>query len=90
MLYQQKEWEGVLYFTSCALAITVRPRSYICEAAAWGSLPHDLRAIAYYNVNAYAQAAVEGKKALELEPGNERLKRNLELMEYAAKEREFT
>ncbi|MCI8914003.1 MAG: glycosyltransferase [Lawsonibacter sp.] len=90
MLYQQKEWEGVLYFTSCALAITVRPRSYICEAAAWGSLPHDLRAIAYYNVNAYAQAAVEGKKALELEPGNERLKRNLELMEHAAQEREFT
>ena len=52
MLYQQEEWEGVLYFTSCALAITARPRSYICEAAAWGSLPYDLRSIAFYNAGA--------------------------------------
>ena len=39
-LYEQGEWDGVLYFTGCALAITYRPRSYICEAASWGSLPH--------------------------------------------------
>ncbi|MCU6702970.1 glycosyl transferase family 2, partial [Muriventricola aceti] len=32
-LYEQGEWDGVLYFTGCALAITYRPRSYICEAA---------------------------------------------------------
>ena len=29
-LYEQGEWDGVLYFTGCALAITYRPRSYIC------------------------------------------------------------
>lgn len=84
MLYEQGEWEGVLYFTACALAITQRPRSYICEAAAWGSLPHDLRAIALYHTGAREQAVEEARRALELEPGNERLKNNLRLMERAA------
>lgn len=79
MLYRQEEWEGVLYFTACALAITLRPRSYICEAAAWGSLPHDLRAMAFYYTGAYSEAAEEARRALELEPGNERIKNNLEI-----------
>ncbi len=81
MLYVQEEWEGVLYFTACALAITIRPRSYICEAAAWGSLPHDLRSIAFYHTGAYAEAVEEVKKALALEPDNQRLKDNLKWME---------
>lgn len=84
MLHAQEEWDGVLYFTSCALSITVRPRSYICEAAAWGSLPHDLRSIALYHTGAYGEALAEVRKALELEPGNQRLQANLELMEQAA------
>ena len=76
----------MLYFTACALAITVRPRSYICEAAAWGSLPHDLRAMAFYNTGAFREAAAEAEKALELEPDNQRLKDNLALMERAAEQ----
>ena len=84
MLYRRGEWEGVLYFTACALAITVRPRSYICEAAAWGSLPHDLRSMALYHTGDYKEAVEEVKKALALEPGSERLKNNLKLMERAS------
>ena len=81
LLYDLEEWEGVLYFTGCALAITHRPRSYICEAASWGSLPHDLRAIAFHRTGRMAQALVEAKKALEIEPSNPRLQRNVELLE---------
>lgn len=84
MLYHRGEWEGVLYFTACALAITDRPRSYICEAAAWGSLPYDLRAIAFYHTGAYREAMEAARQALTLEPGSERLRQNLELMEQAA------
>ncbi len=84
MLYLRGEWEGVLYFTACALAITVRPRSYICEAAAWGSLPHDLRAMAFYYTGAYLEAVAEAGKALELEPENPRLKENLEILKELA------
>ena len=76
-LYEQGEWDGVLYFTGCALAITYRPRSYICEAASWGSLPHDLRSIALFHTGRRKVARVEAWKAVELVPDNERLQGNL-------------
>lgn len=81
LLYEQREWEGVLYFTGCALAITHRPRTYICEAAPWGSLPHDLRSIAFYHTGRRKEALEEARKALALEPGNERLQGNVALLE---------
>lgn len=84
MLYQQEEWEGVLYFTSCALSITQRPQSYICEARAWGSLPHDLRAVAFYHEGDSVRARDEARIALEREPHSLRLKENLEFLEQEA------
>ena len=81
LLYEDEEWEGVLYFTGCALAITQRPRTYISEAAAWGSLAHDLRAIAFYHTNRLPEALAEARLALELEPENPRLQGNVQLLE---------
>ena len=80
LLYEDEQWEGVLYFTGCALAITRRPRTYICEAAPWGSLPHDLRAIAFYQTGRPEQALSEAREALALEPGNPRLQGNVSLL----------
>ena len=81
LLYEDGQWEGVLYFTGCALAITQRPRTYICEAAAWGSLPHDLRAIALFQTGRLEEALAEAREALALEPGNQRLADNVSLLE---------
>ena len=81
LLYRREEWDGVLYFTGCALAITHRPRTYICEAAPWGSLPHDLRSIAFYRTGRKAEALEEARAALALEPENERLRGNVALLE---------
>ena len=80
-LYGEEEWEGVVYFTTCALRITQRPRTYICEAQAWGSLPHDLRSIALYRTGRVEEALSEAKKARAKEPGNERLCQNVMLLE---------
>ena len=77
LLYEDGEWDAVLYFTGCALNITVRPRTYICEAAPWGSLPYDLRAIAFYRTGRYEEALSSARHALELEPENERLAGNV-------------
>ena len=84
LLYEDSCWDGVLYFTSCALAITVRPRTYICESAPWGSLPHDLRAIAFHRTGRLPEALEEARKALALEPGNQRLAGNVSLLESLA------
>lgn len=81
LLYRAQDWEGVLYFTACALAITQRPRTYICEAASWGSLPHDLRSIAYHRTGRVELALTEARAALALEPANERLQENAVLLE---------
>ena len=80
LLYQQEQWEGVAYFTACAMALSQRPRSYICEAEAWGSLPHDLRSIALFHLGRTNEALVQAEAALALEPGNERLKKNAEIL----------
>ena len=76
LLYAEETWDGVLYFTGCALAITRRPESYISEAAAWGSLPHDLRTMAYYHTGRIQKALAESESALALEPDNPRLQAN--------------
>lgn len=83
LLYEEAQWEGVLYFTGCALAIQERPMSYICEAAPWGSLPHDLRAIAYYHTGQLEKALAEAQLAQSLSPKDERLKRNVALIQNA-------
>ena len=84
LLYEDQAWDGVLYFTGCALSITHRPRSYICEAAPWGRLPHDLRAIAFYHTGRPLQALEEAKKALALSPTDPRLAGNVALLEKLA------
>jgi len=80
LLYERQEWNGVLYFTSCALTITDRPRTYICEAASWGSLPYDLRAIALWHTGRLAEAAEAADQALSREPDNPRLQENVSLL----------
>ncbi len=80
LLYQQKQWDGVLYFTGCALKITEHPLSYICETDAWGSLPHDLRSIAWYHMGRRDLSLAEIDLALAFEPNNPRLLKNRQLL----------
>lgn len=80
LLYGQEAWDGVLYFTGCALDIQDRPQTYICEASSWGSLPYDLRAIACHRTGRMKEALQAAEAALALEPSNPRLQKNVELL----------
>ena len=80
LLYSWGQWEGVLYFTSCALEIQERPRTYISEASSWGSLPYDLQAIAYYHTGRPQEAARAAQLALAEEPDDPRLQGNAALL----------
>ena len=84
LLYENQEWDGVLYATACALKIRERPRTYICEAEAWGSLPHDLRCQAYYHTGRLPQALEEARLALAAAPSDPRLAGNAALLEKMA------
>ena len=80
LCYQQENWDGVLYFTGIALAITVRPDTYICEAEPWGPLPHDLRCQAYFRTGRNGLALEEAQKALSLSPTDPSLRGNVAVL----------
>ena len=81
MLYEEENWDGVLYFTGCALSIVHRPRTYICEAAPWGSQPYDLRTIAFYRTGRLQESLDAARQTVALEPGNKRLQDNVAILE---------
>ena len=82
-LYTVEEWEGVIYFIKCALKIKERPKTYINEESAWGSLPYDLLSIAYYKTGNLRLSLENATKALEFYPNDERLKKNVKIIQSA-------
>lgn len=86
LLYQQHDWHGVVFLVRCALRIEERPRSYLCEAFAWGSLPYDLLALAHWHLGDLPAAAESARRAAALSPQDERLQNNLALLARAAQE----
>ena len=69
LLYEDQEWDGVLYATTCALKIRER---------------HDLRCQAYYHTGRLPQALEEARLALAAAPSDPRLAGNTELLEKMA------
>ena len=86
VLLETGEMYGAAYFASLALAITVRPETYICEEKAWGSLPHDLLAVALYYTGDRTRALAEAEAALSFEPNDERLQNNIRLISASLRE----
>ena len=62
------------------LSIAVRDNNYITEPEAWGAEPYDLMAISSWRLGHRDDAIRAAEQALELEPGNERLRENLRIM----------
>lgn len=74
------DWELVVWLTKKALNITERPKTYITEAASWGSLPYDLGSIGHYHLGNFKKSLDFIDKAIALSPNDERLKSNRELI----------
>lgn len=82
--HDENNWYACYVSAKAALAISERPLEYLTEADAWGSLPHDLAAIASYNLGNYSDAAKHGVEAVRLSPGEDRLVDNLKFYVEAA------
>lgn len=76
--YNKRDWEQCLLWAENALLIKEKRLDYIVEDFAWGFEVYDLAALAAYNTGLFESALEYGEKALELNPTDERLKRNLE------------
>lgn len=75
--YKAEAWEPCLDVAENALDIVEKPLEYLCEEYAWGYAPYDYAAIAAYNLGKTDDALEYGMKAVELNPTDERLQRNL-------------
>lgn len=77
LYYSAQSWGPCLDAAENALDIVEKPLEYLCEEYAWGSAPWDYAAIAAYNLGKTEEALEYGMKAVELNPTDERLQRNL-------------
>lgn len=76
--YRQSLWEECFGAALCALRLTERPLTYTSRDESWGYKPHDLAAIAAYRMGMMEEARKHGQRALDIEPHNDRLIKNME------------
>jgi len=78
LAYANHDWHLVMFACSRALSIKEKPLEYLNEEFAWNETPHDLMALAAYHLGFPDLAKQHGSIALNMNPGDERLMRNLQ------------
>jgi tetratricopeptide (TPR) repeat protein len=84
--YRTSRWAECFGAALTCLAITNRELVYTVDPAVWGAQPHDLAAIAAWNLELWDAAYHHAKKAVEFEPDEFRLRENLKFMGDKVKE----
>jgi glycosyltransferase involved in cell wall biosynthesis len=79
--YQHANWQACWQHAQLALAITTHPMDYTCSEEAWSWLPHDLAAIAAWNLGLRQEARTHATQALAALPTDTRLQNNLRVIE---------
>jgi len=75
-LHSRADWLNLLWACTNGIEKTWRTGSYLDDPHCWGFRLYDLGAIAAWRLNVMDRAVEWATKALELEPGNQRLKNN--------------
>jgi len=78
--YQLNNWNEVEKYCLKALAIKNHTKSYINEIFSWNNTVYDLLSLSHYYQGNKKQALKYIKLALKMEPNNERLKNNFNLI----------
>jgi tetratricopeptide (TPR) repeat protein len=78
LCYRLSRWPESLGAALCCLGITNREKVYTVDPQVWGSQPHDMASIAAYNMGLNQLALEHAQKAVDLDPDDMRLRRNLE------------
>lgn len=84
LYYRRGDWALCRYWAMRTLAVTERDYNYMTDPAAWGPEPYDLSAIANWHLGHCDEALDAARAALELAPGDERLRRNVEIIQGGA------
>lgn len=78
--YELKEYQNAYRHLKSALSIREKSDSYINEVFAWNEYIYDLLSLVCYELGFIEEAYLYSKKAVEMNPTDERLKSNLKLI----------
>ena len=80
LYYGIEQWALCRYWAMRTLHITERDNNYMTDPAAWGSGPYDYKAVAEWHLGLYDESLDAARAALALEPDNQRLKNNVDII----------
>lgn len=80
LMYRQSRWPECYAAAMRAIQIKDRELVYTCDPAVWGFWPHDLASIAAWHMGLTQVAIEQAAIAVEKEPDDLRLRRNLEFV----------
>lgn len=78
--YEKLDYYRTIYYLELALLITNQSKSYINEPFCFNGSIEDLLSVCYFFIGNYEKALEFINKALEIDPDNERIKNNKELI----------
>lgn len=82
LAYDNDEWPEAYHMIEEALKIKTRPQTYINEGYCWDYSVYDVGAISAYNIGLKKKSLEYAKKALKLNPTDQRLKENVDIIEH--------
>ena len=85
LAYRLKDWPCALHMVEAALKIKEPSTAFYNQGYAWDQTPYDLGCIAAYYLGAKERALELARRAAEMAPNDERIKKNLEIIERAVK-----
>ncbi len=88
LYYEEQNFEKCYFYLKEASKIKEKPKTYINEEFSWNSYFYDLFSIAALNIGQKQEALEYAKKALELNPEDERIKNNILYIEKELKKPE--
>lgn len=77
LYYDRRDWLAVRACCDMMFRVQQKPMDYLCDPDAWGWEPHDLMALASWNLGDITTARQHGEIAVSLNPNDERLQANL-------------
>lgn len=81
LYYDLEDYPNVIKYANMALNIKENGKSYINEIFSYDETLNDLLSLAYFYTGDKDNAIKNAKLALEINPNNERIQKNLELMQ---------
>ena len=84
--YEKENYDKVYFYIKQALKITNHKKTYINELFSWNETPFDLLSIACFYKKLYPESLFYIDEAIKINPKNERILKNKELIENILKE----